>query len=76
MEDRVKALETFAIETRDRLARIETRLDYVATKEDVAGIKIEVQSAINSATTKFIGWMFGALAFFTAVVTAVKFLVH
>ncbi len=33
METRICALETFAIETRDRLARIEMRLDTFVTKE-------------------------------------------
>ena len=33
MEARVCALEKFAIETRDRLDRIETRLDTFVTKE-------------------------------------------
>lgn len=33
MEARICALETFAIETRDRLARIETRLDTFVTKD-------------------------------------------
>lgn len=35
MEDRVKALEEFARDARDRLVRIETRLDTFATKEDL-----------------------------------------
>lgn len=33
MEARVSALEAFAIESRDRLARIETRLDMFVTKD-------------------------------------------
>ena len=33
MEARICALETFAIETRDRLARIETTLDMFVTKD-------------------------------------------
>ena len=33
MEARICALESFATETRDRLARIETRLDTFVTKE-------------------------------------------
>ena len=35
MEARVVALEEFAIDARDRLARIETRLDTFATKADL-----------------------------------------
>jgi tetrahydromethanopterin S-methyltransferase subunit B len=35
MEARIQKLEEFAIDARDRLARIETRLDQMATKADV-----------------------------------------
>ncbi len=35
MEARIIALEEFAVEARDRLARIETRLDTFATKADL-----------------------------------------
>jgi len=38
METRVIKLEQFAVETRDRLARIETRLDTFATKEDLQAL--------------------------------------
>jgi hypothetical protein len=54
MEARVKSLEDFAVETRDRLARIETKLDefakHYATKADLTeaknGIIMWVVSAI------------------------------
>ena len=35
METRISDLEVFAVDARDRLARIETRLDTFATKEDL-----------------------------------------
>ena len=35
MEARIIALEKFAVDARDRLARIETRLDTFATKADL-----------------------------------------
>ena len=35
METRIIALEEFAVDARDRLARIETRLDTFATKADL-----------------------------------------
>ena len=35
MEARIIALEEFAVDARDRLARIETRLDIFATKADL-----------------------------------------
>ncbi|HWX03329.1 hypothetical protein [Collimonas sp.] len=39
MEARVNKLEEFAIETRDRLSRIETRLDNCATKADIKDLE-------------------------------------
>jgi hypothetical protein len=35
METRISDLEVFAVDARDRLARIETRLDIFATKADL-----------------------------------------
>lgn len=48
MEARVVKLEEFAVDTRDRLTRIETRLDQTATKTDL-------HEAINAQ----IKWMVG-----------------
>lgn len=48
MEARVVALEEFAIETRDRLARIETRLDTFLTKADL-------HQELHSMTWKLLG---------------------
>lgn len=48
MEARVVALEEFAIETRDRLARIETRLDTFVTKADL-------HQELHSMTWKLLG---------------------
>jgi hypothetical protein len=39
METRIIKLEEFAEEARDRLARIESRLDHMATKEDVSKLE-------------------------------------
>ncbi|GAC1333994.1 MAG: hypothetical protein NVS3B11_24390 [Collimonas sp.] len=39
METRITKLEEFAAEARDRMARIETRLDHMATKEDVSKLE-------------------------------------
>lgn len=41
MEDRVKNLENFALETRDRLTRIETKMDALATKDALANLKAD-----------------------------------
>lgn len=50
MEARITKLEDAAQETSDRLARIETRLDGFATREDL-------HKAINDQTWKIIGSM-------------------
>jgi len=42
MENRVLKLEYFAEETRDRLVRIETKLETFATKEDLADAKADL----------------------------------
>ena len=56
MEARVAKLEEFAQDTRDRLARIETRMDTFATKEDL-------QRELLAQTWRVIGAMltFGTL---------------
>ena len=61
MQARMMDLEKFSIETRDRLTRIETRLDTFATKADL-------HHELHSMTWKLLG---GAMAGFTALVAAV-----
>lgn len=61
MQARLIDLEKFAIETRDRLTRIETRLDTFATKTDL-------HQELHSMTWKLLG---GAMAGATALVAAV-----
>ena len=61
MRARIINLEKFAIETRDRLTRIETRLDTFATKADL-------HHELHSMTWKLLG---GAMAGATALVAAV-----
>ncbi len=58
MEARVIALEDFAIETRDRLARIETRLGAFVTKADL-------HQELHSMTWKLLG---GAMSGASALV--------
>lgn len=72
MEARVAKLEDFAIETRDRLTRLETKVDIltetvatkIATKD---GVRADIGAAINTQTWRIIG----ALA---ALVAAVYFI--
>ena len=61
MHAKIIDLERFAIETRDRLTRIETRLDTFATKADL-------HHELHSMTLKLLG---GAMAGATALVAAV-----
>ncbi len=58
MEARVIALEEFAVETRDRLARIETRLDTFVTKADL-------HQELHAMTWKLLG---GAMSVASALV--------
>lgn len=55
MEARVQILEQNMTEVRERLARIETRLDQTATKNDVSEVKSELYKAINAQTWRVIG---------------------
>ena len=64
MQARIIDLEKFSIETRDRLTRIETRLDTFATKADL-------HHALHSMTWKLLG---GAMAGSTALVAALYWL--
>lgn len=78
MEERVKKLEDLAektgaeLRTIDiRLAKIETKMDSFATKEDMAKLGVAMQSEINAQTWKLITWVCG---FGTALVGITYFL--
>jgi len=53
MEARLIKLEEFAIETRERLAKIELRLEQTATKADIADIRADMQQS----STDILRWM-------------------
>ena len=63
MDARIVALETANLETRDRLARIETRLVSVATREDL-------HKEINAQTWRLVTFV---CSFGTALVAATHF---
>jgi hypothetical protein len=70
MEARVAKLEEFAVETRDRLARIESRLDGIdermATKADLAQL-----------SERMIKWIVGtAIAMSAAAITVMTFVLN
>ena len=64
MEARIARLEDFAADTRDRLARIETRMDTFATKEDL-------HKEIGAQTWRIVGAL---LTFGTLLSAAVFFI--
>lgn len=71
MEARISALEAANFETRDRLIKIETRMDSLASKEDVALTRAALQDAINSQTWRLITFV---CSFGTALVAATYFI--
>ena len=71
MESRISALEAASIETRDRLVRIETRLDAVATKADLLDVKADLRREINAQTWQLVTFV---CSFGTALVGATYFM--
>lgn len=65
METRVIKLEEFAGDARDRLTRIETRLDHMATKEDVSRLEATL-----------LRWFIGTAVSLTALAFAAAKLIH
>lgn len=55
MEARISALEGAQLETRDRLARIETRLDYMATKADLNAAVAAIEKSFAGVEKSFAG---------------------
>ena len=53
MEERLIKLEEFASETRERLAKIELRLEQTATKADIADIRADM----HKSSTEVLRWM-------------------
>ncbi|MFA9219159.1 MAG: hypothetical protein ACEQSK_18915 [Sphingomonadaceae bacterium] len=53
MENRVEKLEEFAVETRERLARIESRLEQMVTKADLHEFGARMQE-LNATTVRWI----------------------
>lgn len=66
MEDRVAKLEEFTLEARDRLARIETRLDQTVTKAD-----------LHEAMNGMVKWVVGtAVGLGVAGITVMTFVLN
>lgn len=73
MEARVLKLEDFAVETRDRLTRIETKLDATATKSDLADLKSEMHKGFSDMLKWIVGTGFVGMA---AMVTVMAFVLN
>jgi hypothetical protein len=73
MEARVVKLEEFASETRERLARIETRLEETATKGDLEALWVEMHKGFAD----IIKWMVGiAIVMSGTAVTVMTFVLN
>lgn len=59
MEDRVTKIEDFAVETRDRLTKIETSLDQTVTKADLTGAVGALQVEMHKGFADMIKWVVG-----------------
>lgn len=71
MEQRIAKLEGFSQDTRDRLARIETRMDAFATKTDIGDLRADLHKEITAQTWRLVTFVCG---FGTALVAAVYFI--
>ena len=73
MEARVLKLEDFAVETRDRLTRIETKLDGTSTKADLADLRSEMHQGFGD----IVKWIVGtAVGLGVAAITVMTFVLN
>jgi len=75
LEKRLEAVEKAIPDIRERLARVETKIDHIertmATKSDMAEVKTALAEGFNSQTKWFIGT---ALAMAVIAFTAARFI--
>lgn len=55
MQAKIASFESFQIDTCDRLARIESRMDTFATKQDLKELKADIYKNLHGMTWKLIG---------------------
>ena len=55
MQARISLLEAANLEIRDRLVKIETRLNALASKQDLAHLRAELHASLNGQTWRIIG---------------------
>lgn len=77
MESRVLKLEDFALDTRDRLTRIETRLDATATKADLAILEGSMRTDMHRGFGDVVKWVVGtAVGLGVAGITVMTFMLN
>ncbi|WP_085614955.1 MULTISPECIES: hypothetical protein [unclassified Pseudomonas] len=67
LEKRVEKLENTMTDVQARLVRIESKLDFIATKADQAELAGSIHKAMNEQTWKFIGAATGLAGLFAAI---------
>ncbi|MGP9826873.1 hypothetical protein ACT048_20580 [Ectopseudomonas khazarica] len=67
VEKRVEKLEGTMADVQVRLIRVESKLDLIATKENLAQLQGEMFKALNEQTWKFIGAATGLSALFATI---------
>lgn len=77
MEARIAKLEDFAVETRERLANIEARLEQTATKADLNEKIGELRVEMHKGFADVIKWMVGlAIVLSATSVTVMTFVLN
>ena len=71
MESRVAKLEEFVVDARERLMKIETRLDQTATKSDIGDIRVDMHKGFVDMTKWVVGTAVGMGAAGIVVMTFV-----
>jgi hypothetical protein len=73
MEERLVRLEDFALEATERLARSEARLDALATKADLAALRVEMHKGFAD----MIKWIVGtAIVLGATAITVITFVLN
>lgn len=73
MEARLAKLEEFAIDTRERLAKIEQRLELMATKADLSALQVEMHKGFAD----MVRWVVGtAIVLGATALTVITFVLN
>lgn len=71
MEARIEKLESFAVDARESLAKIEARLDQTATKSDIESLRADVHKGFTENNRWVIGTAFAGMMAFVTIMTFV-----